>query len=86
MAALSTAHTADGMRGEQNETVVVPEYRGRGLAIRVKAYLVSELLTAEPNLRVLDTYNAVGNTRILAVNRSLGFEPVDTHAAWTMAL
>jgi GNAT superfamily N-acetyltransferase len=86
MAALSTAHTADGMRGEQNETVVAQEYRSRGLAIRVKAYLVSELLTAEPNLRVLDTYNAVGNARILAVNRSLGFEPVDTHAAWTMAL
>ncbi|MBR7830961.1 GNAT family N-acetyltransferase [Actinospica sp. MGRD01-02] len=86
MAALSTAHTADGVRGEQNETVVVPEYRGRGLAIRVKAYLVHELLAAEPNLRVLDTYNAVGNARILAVNRSLGFEPVDTHAAWTMAL
>jgi GNAT superfamily N-acetyltransferase len=86
MAALSTAHTADGVRGEQNETVVVPEYRGRGLAIRVKAYLVHELLAAEPNLRMLDTYNAVGNARILAVNRSLGFEPVDTHAAWTMTV
>jgi GNAT superfamily N-acetyltransferase len=86
MAALSTAHTADGVRGEQNETVVVPEYRGRGLAIRVKAYLVRELLGAEPGLRMLDTYNAVGNTRMLAVNRRLGFEPVDTHAAWTLAL
>jgi len=86
MAALSTAHTADGVRGEQNETVVVPEYRGRGLAIRVKAYLVRELLDAEPGLRILDTYNAVGNTRMLAVNRRLGFEPVDTHAAWTMAV
>lgn len=86
MAALSTAHTADGVRGEQNETVVVPEYRGRGLAIRVKAYLVRELLGAEPGLRMLDTYNAVGNARMLAVNRRLGFEPVDTHAAWTMAL
>jgi GNAT superfamily N-acetyltransferase len=84
MAALSTAHTADGVRGEQNETVVVPEYRGRGLAIRVKAHLVRELLTAEPGLRILDTYNAVGNTRMLAVNRRLGFEPVDTHAAWTV--
>ena len=84
MAALSTAHTADGVRGEQNETVVVPEYRGRGLAIRVKAHLVRELLTAEPGLRMLDTYNAVGNTRMLAVNRRLGFEPVDTHAAWTV--
>lgn len=86
IAALSTAHTADGVRGEQNETVVVPEYRGRGLAIRVKAYLVRELLRAEPGLRVLETYNAVGNTRILAVNRKLGFVPVDTHAAWTMPL
>ena len=86
MAALSTAHTADGVRGEQNETVVMPAYRGRGLAIRVKAHLVSELLAAEPGLRMLDTYNAVANTRILAVNRRLGFEPVDTHAAWTMPL
>jgi GNAT superfamily N-acetyltransferase len=86
MAALSTAHTADGVRGEQNETVVVPEFRGHGLAIRVKAHLVRELLAAEPGLRMLDTYNAVGNSRMLAVNRRLGFEPVDTHAAWTMAL
>jgi GNAT superfamily N-acetyltransferase len=86
MAALSTAHTADGLRGEQNETVVVPEFRGRGLAIRVKAYLVRELLGAEPGLRMLDTYNAVANTRMLAVNRRLGFEPVDTHAAWTLTL
>jgi GNAT superfamily N-acetyltransferase len=86
IAALSTAHTADGLRAEQNETVVVPEYRGRGLAIRVKAYLVRELLRAEPGLRVLETYNAVGNSRILAVNRRLGFVPVDTHAAWTMPL
>ena len=84
MVALSTAHTADGVRGEQDETVVVPEYRGRGLAIRVKAHLVRELLASEPGLRILDTYNAVGNTRMLAVNRRLGFEPVDTHAAWTM--
>ena len=84
MVALSTAHTADGVRGEQNETVVVPEYRGHGLAIRVKAHLVRELLASEPGLRILDTYNAVGNTRMLAVNRRLGFEPVDTHAAWTM--
>ena len=86
MAALSTAHTADGVRGEQNETVVVPEFRGRGLAIRVKAYLVRELVGAEPGLRMLDTYNAVANTRMLAVNRRLGFAPVDTHAAWTLAL
>jgi GNAT superfamily N-acetyltransferase len=86
MAALSTAHTADGLRGEQNETVVVPEYRGHGLAIRVKAYLVRELLGAEPGVRMLDTYNAVANTRMLAVNRRLGFEPVDTHAAWTLNL
>ncbi len=86
IAALSTAHTADGVRGEQNETVVVPAYRGRGLAIQVKAYLARELLRAEPALRVLETYNAVGNTRMLAVNRRLGFVPVDTHAAWTKPL
>jgi GNAT superfamily N-acetyltransferase len=86
IAALSTAHTADGVRGEQNETVVVPEHRGRGLAIKVKAYLVRELLRAEPGMRLLETYNSVGNARMLAVNRRLGFVPVDTHAAWTMPL
>lgn len=86
IAALSSAHTADGLRGEQNETVVVPEYRSRGLAGRVKARLIEELLTAEPDLRVLDTYNAVDNHRMLAVNRRLGFRPVDAHAAWTLGL
>ena len=86
IAALSSAHTADGVRGEQNETVVVPEYRGRGLAAQVKARLIEELLAAEPNLRVLDTYNAMDNHRMLAVNRRLGFRPLDAHAAWTLGL
>jgi GNAT superfamily N-acetyltransferase len=86
IAALSSAHTADGLRGEQNETVVVPGYRGRGLAVRVKAQLIRELMAAEPSLTMLDTYNAVDNHRMLAVNRRLGFRPIDTHAAWTLNL
>jgi GNAT superfamily N-acetyltransferase len=86
IAALSTAHTADGLRGEQNETVVVPEFRGRGLALRVKAQLIRELLVAEPGLTMLDTHNAVDNTRMLAVNQRLGFRPLDTHGAWTLRL
>src|SRR6185437_12725597 len=63
IAALSSAHTADGLRGEQNETVVVPEFRGRGLAVRIKAQLIRELMAAEPSLTMLDTYNAVDNHR-----------------------
>jgi GNAT superfamily N-acetyltransferase len=86
IAALSGAQTADGLRGEQNETVVVPEYRGLGLALRIKAQLISELMAAEPSLTMLDTYNAVDNHRMLAVNRRLGFRPIDTHAAWTLEL
>lgn len=86
IAALSSAHTADGVRGEQNETVVAPVYRGLGLAVGVKAQLIRELLAAEPGLVILDTYNAVDNHRMLAVNRRLGFRPLDTHAAWTLTL
>lgn len=86
IAALSSAHTADGLRGEQNETVVVPAYRGRGLALRVKAQLIRALLEAEPSLTMLETYNAVDNHRMLAVNHRLGFRPIDTHAAWTVTL
>jgi GNAT superfamily N-acetyltransferase len=86
IAALSSAHTADGLRGEQNETVVAPDYRGMGLAVQVKVQLIRELLTAEPNLAMLDTYNAVDNHRMLAVNRRLGFRPLDAHAAWSLTL
>ncbi|HEV2637501.1 MAG TPA: GNAT family N-acetyltransferase [Actinocrinis sp.] len=86
IAALSTAHTADGLRGEQNETVVVPEFRGRGLALRVKTQLIRDLRAAEPGLAMLDTHNAVDNTRMLAVNQRLGFQPLDTHGAWTLRL
>lgn len=86
IAALSSAHTADGLRGEQNETVVVPEYRGRGLALRIKAQLIRALMEAEPSLTMLETYNAVDNHRMLAVNHRLGFRPIDTHAAWTLTL
>ena len=86
IAALSTAHTADGLRGEQNETVVVPEFRGLGLALRVKTQLIRDLRTAEPGLAMLDTHNAVDNSRMLAVNQRLGFQPLDTHGAWTLRL
>lgn len=86
IAALSNAHTADGLRAEQNETVVVPAYRGHGLAVGVKARLIARLLSAEPGLTMLDTYNAVDNSRILAANRRLGFRPVDTHATWLLQL
>lgn len=86
IAALSTAHTADGLRGEQNETVVVPEFRGLGLALRVKTQLIQDLRAAEPGLAILDTHNAVDNSRMLAVNQRLGFQPLDTHGAWTLRL
>jgi GNAT superfamily N-acetyltransferase len=86
IAALSNAHTADGLRAEQNETVVAPSYRGLGLAARVKAQLIRELLAAEPRSSILDTYNAEDNHRMLAVNRRLGFRPLDLHAAWSLVL
>ena len=61
----------------QDDTLVMPDHRGRGLGMALKV-AVLELLAAEhPERRVIHTWNAVENTFMQRINRDLGFRPVE---------
>ncbi|MFB9238937.1 GNAT family N-acetyltransferase [Plantactinospora siamensis] len=62
------------------ETAVLRAYRGRGLAVRLKAESLVRLRSCRPDVRRVATTNEAGNAPMLAVNRRLGFVPV---ARWT---
>jgi GNAT superfamily N-acetyltransferase len=61
----------------QRVTIVEPAHRGRRLGLIVKAANHAYARACEPELRVIDAWNAEENTHMRAVNALLGFEPVD---------
>lgn len=57
----------------QYDTVVVPEHRGHGLGLWLKAAMVRRLREDHPGIGAIETDNADDNTHMLAVNERLGF-------------
>jgi GNAT superfamily N-acetyltransferase len=62
-------------RADQYDTVVVPAHRGYGLGRAIKARMLFELRSAEPQLTEVQTWNAFENEPMLRVNSELGFVP-----------
>lgn len=62
-------------RADQYDTVIVPAHRGYGLGRALKARMLFELRSAEPQLQQVQTWNAFENEPLLRVNAELGFEP-----------
>jgi GNAT superfamily N-acetyltransferase len=62
-------------RADQYDTVVVPAHRGYGLGRALKARMLFELRSAEPQLTEVQTWNAFENEPMLKVNSELGFVP-----------
>jgi GNAT superfamily N-acetyltransferase len=62
-------------RADQYDTIVVPTHRGYGLGRALKARMLFELRAAEPQLRDVQTWNAIENESIGRVNAELGFQP-----------
>src|SRR5262249_55481839 len=62
-------------RADQYDTVVVPAHRGYGLGRALKARMLFELRSAEPQLTEVQTWNASENEPMLKVNSELGFVP-----------
>ncbi|HKT04609.1 MAG TPA: GNAT family N-acetyltransferase [Rugosimonospora sp.] len=62
-------------RADQYDTVVVPAHRGYGLGRAMKARMLFELRSAEPQLTEVQTWNAFENEPMLRVNGELGFVP-----------
>ncbi|GLY23593.1 GNAT family N-acetyltransferase [Micromonospora sp. NBRC 101691] len=62
-------------RADQYDTIVVPEHRGYGIDRAIKARMLLELRAAEPELTEVQTWNALANEAMLAVNAELGYRP-----------
>ncbi|MBQ0904086.1 GNAT family N-acetyltransferase [Micromonospora sp. U21] len=70
----------------QQITIVDPDHRGHRLGLLTKIENLHHLLTHEPAVRVIDTFNAASNSYMVAINERLGFRPVDSWTDWQLTL
>ncbi|MFC3501526.1 GNAT family N-acetyltransferase [Micromonospora krabiensis] len=62
-------------RADQYDTIVVQDHRGYGIDRAIKARMLLELRSAEPDLTEVQTWNAQANEAMLKVNAELGYRP-----------
>lgn len=62
-------------RGDQYDTIVVPDHQRLGLEQAIKARMLLELRGVEPRLTEVQTWNALENNPMAEVNAALGFRP-----------
>ncbi|SCL20381.1 Ribosomal protein S18 acetylase RimI [Micromonospora nigra] len=62
-------------RADQYDTIVVEDHRGYGIDRAIKARMLLELRSAEPQLAEVQTWNAQANETMLKVNAELGYRP-----------
>ena len=67
---------------DQDDTIVLVEYRGHRLGMLLKAANLAQLERLRPGHPSIVTYNAEENRHMLAVNEALGFEPFVYEGAW----
>ncbi|MET8835656.1 GNAT family N-acetyltransferase [Micromonospora sp. NPDC004540] len=60
-------------RADQYDTIVVRDHRGYGIDRAIKARMLLELRSAEPELAEVQTWNAQANEAMLKVNAELGY-------------
>ena len=68
--------------GAQMDTSVVRAHRGNSLGLLLKIEMLRWLGDAEPQLRVLDTWNAASNDHMIAVNERLGYRVIGEGLEW----
>jgi GNAT superfamily N-acetyltransferase len=66
----------------QEDTTVVSGHRGHRLGIRLKTAMLKWLRDAEPGLTTIDTWNAVSNRHMIAVNDAIGCQVVNHGIVW----
>ncbi|MFJ8688399.1 GNAT family N-acetyltransferase [Micromonospora wenchangensis] len=62
-------------RADQYDTIVVRDHQGYGIDRAIKARMLLELRSAEPELTEVQTWNAQANEAMLKVNAELGYQP-----------
>ena len=71
---------------EQYDTSVVRDHRGHRLGVLLKVGMLRWLREQEPQLREIDTWNAVSNAHMVGVNELLGYEVLLTGVEWQLHL
>jgi GNAT superfamily N-acetyltransferase len=71
---------------EQYDTSVVRGHRGHRLGVLLKIGMLRWLREQEPQLREIDTWNAVSNAHMIGVNELLGYEVLLTGVEWQLHL
>jgi len=66
----------------QEATAVDPKHRDKGIGRWLKATNALRLLDERPEVRYVDTWNAFSNGPMLGINIAMGFEVVNTFAAY----
>lgn len=81
-------HTVVGVDGErpwhawQYDTSVLRAHRGHRLGLFLKIAMLQWLAEEEPQLRMIDTWNAASNTHMIRVNELLGYRIHATGRTW----
>ncbi|NKX53540.1 GNAT family N-acetyltransferase [Arthrobacter mobilis] len=70
----------------QEDTLVLPAHRGRGLGMLLKAGNLLRIRRRWPEARRLYTWNAAENSPMLAINTTLGFTLAGYEAGWQKRL
>lgn len=70
----------------QDDTVVRPDHRNRGLGRWIKAEMLRWLADAEPQLEQIITWNATENAAMRGINTELGFVPGNTWTDWQFSV
>lgn len=67
-------------------TAVPAPFRGHGLGLRLKADMALRLLTSEPHIALVSTWNDSGNEPMLRVNEALGYVKGEAWSNWQFDL
>jgi GNAT superfamily N-acetyltransferase len=81
-----TVSAGDPTLAYQWDTLVLPEHRGHGLGLRLKAANALAVAGAVPTATRIRTWNADDNAHMLAVNTALGYRHVGYQREWQKRL
>ena len=84
-----TVVTVEGERphlAHQHDTSVVRAHRGHRLGVLLKTEMLRWLAEDQPQVEMVDTWNAESNDHMIGVNQVLGYEVIGRALAWQRSL